>query len=86
MDFLLDKTPPDFQKSELLPLLYAALDTDTTQIQELALGIIPSLAQRFDHAATKNQLLPRIRKLTLSTQTLSVSAADRTNLKMPHSN
>lgn len=72
MDLLLQKTPSDIQKSDILPLLYAALDTDSAQLQELVLGIVPSLAQRFDHAAMKNQLLPRIRKVTLATQTLSV--------------
>ena len=72
MELLLGKTPPDDVRSDVLPLLYRALECDTQQIQELCLSVIPSCAQLVEHHAMKNALLPKIKKLCLGTGYLSV--------------
>ena len=44
MDLLLEKTPPEDVKTDVLPLVYRALGSNVCQIQELCLSIIPSFA------------------------------------------
>ena len=41
---LLSKTPATDVKSDVLPMIYRALESDTAQIQELCLSIIPGFA------------------------------------------
>ena len=47
MEMLLSKTPPADVKSDVLPMIYRALESDTAQIQELCLSIIPGFAGKF---------------------------------------
>jgi SCY1-like protein 2 len=72
MDMLLSKTPPADVKSDVLPMIYRALESDTAQIQELCLSIIPGFAGLLDFNAIKTALLPRIKRLILNTSLLSV--------------
>ncbi|XP_045584450.1 SCY1-like protein 2 isoform X2 [Procambarus clarkii] len=72
MELLLSKTPAEDVRSDVLPLLYRALECDTQQIQELCLSVIPSCAQLVENHAMKNALLPKIKKLCLGTGYLSV--------------
>ena len=44
MEMLLSKPPPADVKSDVLPMVYRALEADTAQIQELCLSIIPGFA------------------------------------------
>ena len=44
MEMLLAKTPSSDVKSDVLPMIYKALESDTAQIQELCLSIIPGFA------------------------------------------
>lgn len=44
MEMLLSKTPPTDVKNDVLPMIYRALESETTQIQELCLSIIPGFA------------------------------------------
>ena len=46
MDLLLEKTPPEDVKTDVLPMVYRALGSNVSQIQELCLSIIPSFAGR----------------------------------------
>lgn len=46
MEMLLSKTPPTDVKNDVLPMIYRALESETTQIQELCLSIIPGFAGR----------------------------------------
>ena len=46
MEMLLSKTPPIDVKTDVLPMIYRALESETTQIQELCLSIIPGFAGR----------------------------------------
>lgn len=74
MELLLQKTPPDDVKSDVLPMVYRALESEAApQIQELCLSVIPSFASLVDYPAMKNALMPRIKKLCLlPTSPLSV--------------
>ena len=44
MDLLLEKTPSEDIKSDVLPMVYRALGSNVSQIQELCLSIIPNFA------------------------------------------
>lgn len=72
MDLLLKLTPAEDVKSDVLPMLYRALESNAQQIQELCLSILPTFASLVDYPSMKNALLPRIKKLCISTQLVSV--------------
>ncbi|CAG9562341.1 unnamed protein product [Danaus chrysippus] len=72
MELLLKLTPGDEVKTEILPMLYRALESDAQQIQELCLSVLPTFASLIDYPAMKNALLPRIKKLCMSTNYISV--------------
>lgn len=72
MDLLLKLTPAEDVKTDVLPMLYRALESDAQQIQELCLSILPTFASLVDYPSMKNHLLPRIKKLCISTQLISV--------------
>lgn len=72
MELLLKLTPAEDVQQHVLPMLYRGLDSDSPQIHELCLSVLPTFAGLLDHANVKNSLLPRIKKLCLSTSTLSV--------------
>ncbi|KAJ8723543.1 hypothetical protein PYW08_003455 [Mythimna loreyi] len=72
MELLLKLTPGEEVKSDILPMLHRALESDAQQIQELCLSVLPTFASLIDYPAMKNALLPRIKKLCLSTNYLSV--------------
>jgi len=64
MELLLQKTPAEDVKSDVLPMIYRALEAEAApQIQELCLSVIPSFASLIDYPAMKNALMPRIKKL-----------------------
>ncbi|KAF7268224.1 hypothetical protein GWI33_018682 [Rhynchophorus ferrugineus] len=72
MELLLKLTPADDIQLHVLPMLYRGLDADSPQIHELCLSVLPTFAGLLDHANVKNSLLPRIKRLCLTTSTLSV--------------
>ncbi|XP_044740222.1 SCY1-like protein 2 [Chrysoperla carnea] len=72
MELLLKLTPAEEIKTDVLPMLYRALEADAQQIQELCLSVLPTYASLVDYPAMKNALLPRIKRLCLSTSYLSV--------------
>lgn len=72
MNLLLNQCPPDAIRNHVLPMIYCSLEADAQQIQELCLSIIPSIAALIEYSAMKNSLLPRIKKLCLHTNYLSV--------------
>nr|CAG4640636.1 EOG090X018J [Eulimnadia texana] len=73
MELLLQKTPADDVKSDVLPMIYRALEVEASpQIQELCLSIIPNFASLIDYPAMKNALIPRIKKLCTGSGLLSV--------------
>uniref|UniRef100_A0A6A7G441 SCY1-like protein 2 n=2 Tax=Hirondellea gigas TaxID=1518452 RepID=A0A6A7G441_9CRUS len=72
MSLLLSKTPAADVRSDLLPLLYRALDTNNSTLQEMCLSALPACSKQLDKQTMKAQLLPRIQKLCLTTSNLSV--------------
>lgn len=72
MDLLLKLTPAEDVRTDVLPMLYRALESDAQQIQELCLSIIPTFASLVDYPSMKNHLLPRIKKLCVTTPLVSV--------------
>ncbi|XP_055712763.1 SCY1-like protein 2 [Phlebotomus papatasi] len=72
MDLLLKLTPSEDVKTDVLPMLYRALESDAQQIQELCLSVLPTFASLVDYPAMKNALLPRIKKLCIGTPYMSV--------------
>ncbi|XP_060525011.1 SCY1-like protein 2 [Cylas formicarius] len=72
MELLLKLTPAEDIQLHVLPMLYRGLDCDMVQIHEMCLAILPTFASLLDHSNVKNSLLPRIKKLCLSTSSLSV--------------
>ncbi|XP_022827750.1 SCY1-like protein 2 [Spodoptera litura] len=72
MELLLKLTPGEEVKSDILPMLYRALESDAQQIQELCLSVLPTFASLIDYPAMKNALLPRIKKLCYNTNYISV--------------
>ncbi len=73
MSLLLSKTPQTDIKNHVLPMVYRALESNTPQIQELTLNILPTFASLLDYPSMKNAIVPRIKKLCLGTSSLSVS-------------
>lgn len=69
---LLRQTPSEDLQSDVLPMLYRALETDTQQIQEMCLSILPALAANVDYSTIKNGILPRIRTLANSSQNVKI--------------
>lgn len=72
MELLLKLTPPNDIQQHVLPMLYRGLDSDSPQIHELCLSVLPTFAGLLDHGNVKNSVLPRVKKLCLSTTSLSV--------------
>jgi len=72
MELLLDKTPPEDVRTDVLPMVYRALESGVSQIQELCLSVIPSFAGLLDRQSLKAALLPRIKHLCTTTTLLSV--------------
>jgi len=59
---LLRKKSPSVEifKTDILPIVYQALDLKVPTVQERALKVIPSVFDVLDYNAIKNQLFPRI--------------------------
>ncbi|XP_023175872.1 SCY1-like protein 2 [Drosophila hydei] len=72
MDLLLKLTPAEEVKQSVLPLLYRSLECDMPQIQELCLAVLPTFSTLIDYNAMKNSVIPRIKKLCLLSNNVSV--------------
>ena len=57
MEMLLSKTPAADVKSDVLPMIYRALESDTAQIQELCLSIIPGFAGKLIRTIFRSKLI-----------------------------
>ncbi|CAH1785559.1 unnamed protein product, partial [Owenia fusiformis] len=72
MTLLLRKTPSSDVKNHVLPMVYSSLEAPSPQIQELCLNILPTFASLIEYSSMKNAVMPRVKKLCLGTNTLSV--------------
>ena len=72
MSLLLQKTPGTDIKEHILPMVCRALDAESVEVVELCLLTLPSFSSLIDAQSIKQLLIPRIRKLILESQTISV--------------
>ncbi|XP_071453052.1 SCY1-like protein 2 [Hetaerina americana] len=72
MALLLKLTPASVVRSDVMPMLHRALDSDAQPLQELCLSVLPSFASLIDYTAVKNALIPRLKRLALTTPYVSV--------------
>ncbi|CAM0137100.1 unnamed protein product [Umbelopsis sp. WA50703] len=61
--------------TDVMPMIYAALETPVPVVQEKALRIIPVLAESLDYTTVKNSLFPRVQSLFVTTTVLSVKVS-----------
>lgn len=66
------KQKPDSIKGHILPMICRSLEIDAQQVQELCLNTIPTIAYLVDYPSMKNAILPKVKKLCLTTNYLSV--------------
>ncbi|KAI8988968.1 hypothetical protein BDB01DRAFT_577366 [Pilobolus umbonatus] len=75
LDILQQKTPRETFRDDVMPLVYAALESPTALVQEKALRIIPSLSELLDYTAIKSSLFPRVQAVFVQTTILSVKVS-----------
>ncbi|KAG2171698.1 hypothetical protein INT43_008078 [Umbelopsis isabellina] len=75
LDIFQKKTPRETFRDDVMPLIYAALETPVPVVQEKALRIIPVLAESLDYTTVKNSLFPRVQSLFVTTTVLSVKVS-----------
>ncbi|XP_033731107.1 SCY1-like protein 2 [Pecten maximus] len=72
MNLLLKKTPQSEIKNHIIPMIHLCLEADSPQLQELCLSIVPTFAELIEFSSLKNSIIPRIKKLCLSTGVLAI--------------
>lgn len=72
MSVMLKKTPVSDMTNHILPMIHQSLEANNSQLQDMCLDIVPTFAGLIDFSALKKSILPRIKKICLSTSTLSV--------------
>ncbi|XP_077302425.1 SCY1-like protein bma [Arctopsyche grandis] len=63
LECLLEKTPRDEIKTEVLPLLYNAFDSSTVQIQSAALDAVHDISDYLDEHAIRRMIIPKTRNV-----------------------
>lgn len=63
IELLLRQTPPAALQSDVLPVLYRAIESDQPQMQQMCLSVLPAFARAVDAATVRTGILPRIRAL-----------------------
>ncbi|XP_015793564.1 SCY1-like protein 2 [Tetranychus urticae] len=73
MELLLNKckSHQDSIKSHILPMLCCCLENNSTEVPELCLKTLPTVAHLIDQNSMKNAIIPRIKKLFNNTNQLS---------------
>ncbi|XP_015597585.1 SCY1-like protein 2 [Cephus cinctus] len=79
VDLLLKLCPADVIKSDVVPMLTRALDSNWEQLQELCLAALPSIATLIEGPSMKNAILPRIKKLCIGGKGSTSSLGVRVN-------
>ncbi|OZJ04724.1 hypothetical protein BZG36_01781 [Bifiguratus adelaidae] len=75
IDLLLEKSPREAFRDDVMPLIYAALETPNPVVQEKALKTVPKLCQNLDYTTVKANLFPKIQALFVQTTILSVKVS-----------
>ncbi|KAI7868246.1 kinase-like domain-containing protein, partial [Spinellus fusiger] len=75
LDVFQQKTPRETFRDDVMPLMYAALETPVPAVQEKALRILPSLCDSLDYTIIKGSLFQRVQALFVQTTILSVKVS-----------
>ncbi|KZT56720.1 hypothetical protein CALCODRAFT_453963 [Calocera cornea HHB12733] len=67
-----EKTTPATFKEHVMPLVYAALESEHVNVQERALNAVPDVDESVDYSEVQNVLFPKIAVLFTKTRVLSV--------------
>lgn len=65
VNLLLKLCPTDVIKTDIVPMLLRALDSEWEQLQELCLSALPNIATMIEGPVIKNAILPRMKKICL---------------------
>ncbi|XP_037085326.1 SCY1-like protein 2 isoform X2 [Pollicipes pollicipes] len=60
---ILEKTPKDEIQTDVMPIIYNALDTTTAQIQRACLMAIPNVAEYIDEESARKLVFPRAKAI-----------------------
>lgn len=72
IELLIKLSTTEIIKNDILGLVNRSLESEIKEIQELGLAIVPTIATHIEFAVLKNGLFPRIKKLCITTQAVSV--------------
>ncbi|PFH49107.1 hypothetical protein AMATHDRAFT_76388 [Amanita thiersii Skay4041] len=78
LQMLQSKTDKLVFREQVLPLVYNALESEHTAVQERALKIVPDLCETIDYAEVQSVLFPRVALVFTKTRILSVKVATLT--------
>ncbi|XP_012525156.2 SCY1-like protein 2 [Monomorium pharaonis] len=79
VNLLLKLCPTDVIKTDIVPMLLRALESEWEQLQELCLSALPSIVTMIEGPVIKNAILPRMKKICLSSGKKSTSLGVRVN-------
>ncbi|XP_014467910.1 PREDICTED: SCY1-like protein 2 [Dinoponera quadriceps] len=66
VNLLLKLCPTDVIKTDIVPMLLRALESEWEQLQELCLSALPNIVTMIEGPVIKNAILPRMKKICLS--------------------
>ncbi|KAG7210710.1 hypothetical protein KM043_012210 [Ampulex compressa] len=66
VNLLLKLCPAEVVKTDIVPMLLRALESEWEQLQELCLSALPNIVTMIDGPVIKNAILPRMKKICLS--------------------
>ncbi|XP_018050975.1 PREDICTED: SCY1-like protein 2 [Atta colombica] len=79
VNLLLKLCPTDVIKTDIVPMLLHALESEWEQLQELCLSALPNIVTMIEGPVIKNAILPRMKKICLSPGKKSTSLGVRVN-------
>ncbi|KAJ3192840.1 SCY1-like protein 2 [Irineochytrium annulatum] len=63
---------PVFRMTDVMPLLYGALDLPVIQVQEQAVRMVPSIVEKLDFTTIKSSLFPKLQHIYQHSSSLAV--------------
>lgn len=79
VNLLLKLCPTEVIKTDIVPMLLRALESEWEQLQELCLSALPNIVMMIEGPVIKNAILPRMKKICLSPGKKSSSLGVRVN-------
>ncbi|XP_012216452.1 SCY1-like protein 2 [Linepithema humile] len=79
VNLLLKLCPTDVIKTDIVPMLMRALESEWEQLQELCLSALPNIVTMIKGPVIKNAILPRMKKICLSPDKKPTSLGIRVN-------